>query len=46
MLARRVGPALGLLGLQDQLEAIGGTLLIVSTPGGGTELSAAVPREA
>jgi PAS domain S-box-containing protein len=37
---------LGLVGIQDRLEAVGGTLEIFAIPGGGTELRTAVPLEA
>ncbi|HXS45443.1 MAG TPA: hypothetical protein VN751_12510 [Solirubrobacteraceae bacterium] len=33
----------GLLGLRDRAEAAGGTLSVVSPPGRGTVLSAALP---
>jgi PAS domain S-box-containing protein len=45
-LARAGAGGLGLVGIQDRLEAVGGTLEIVSSPGGGTELRTAVPLEA
>lgn len=34
---------LGLLGVRERLDAVGGRMQIRSTPGGGTELSVAVP---
>jgi signal transduction histidine kinase len=33
----------GLLGLQDRVEAVGGTVTIDSPPGGGTSLVATLP---
>lgn len=36
---------LGLAGVRDRVEAVGGVLRIVSSPGAGTELSATVPLE-
>jgi signal transduction histidine kinase len=38
---RRAGT--GLQGIEDRMDALGGTLAIVSTPGGGTVLSGSVP---
>lgn len=43
--ARRGEPGLGLARIRDRLEAVGGTFAIFSTPGGGTELRAAIPLE-
>lgn len=37
------GPGSGLLGLKDRIEALAGQLDVVSPPGGGTTLTAAVP---
>ena len=36
---------LGLQGIQDRLEAVGGTFEIISAPGKGTELRATIPLE-
>jgi PAS domain S-box-containing protein len=44
-LARRGALGLGLLGIQDRLEAVGGTFRIISTPGGGAELCATIPLD-
>ncbi len=44
-LSRRGHPGLGLIGIQERLSAIGGSLSIVSTPGAGTELLITVPLE-
>jgi PAS domain S-box-containing protein len=44
-LASRGDPGLGLRGIQDRVEALGGTLQIVSEPGHGTELVATIPLE-
>ena len=44
--ARRGRRGLGLLGIQERLNAVGGTLNIVSEPGRGTELLITVPVEA
>jgi signal transduction histidine kinase len=44
-LAAGGGTGLGLRLIQDRLEAVGGTLTIVSAPGQGTELKATVPLE-
>lgn len=38
-------PGLGLLGIQERLHALGGTLEIVSAPGQGTELRVSIPIE-
>ena len=46
VLARRGESGLGLLGIQDRLEAVGGTLQIISAPGKGTELYTTIPLEA
>ena len=39
----RAGGGSGLLGLQDRVEAVGGTLHVVSPLGAGTTLTARVP---
>jgi two-component system NarL family sensor kinase len=36
---------LGLRGIQDRFEAVGGVFEVVSAPGAGTELRATVPLE-
>lgn len=36
---------LGILGIQERLEALGGTLEIISAPGAGTELLITIPQE-
>jgi signal transduction histidine kinase len=46
VLDRRRDPGLGLIGIQDRLEVVGGTLEIISAPGGGTELRATIPLTA
>lgn len=38
-------PGLGLLGIQERLHALGGTLEIVSAPGQGTEPRVSIPIE-
>jgi two-component system, NarL family, sensor histidine kinase NreB len=43
--ARRGARGLGLIGIQERLHAVSGTLEIVATPGGGTRLIMAVPLE-
>ena len=43
--ARRGARGLGLIGIQERLHGVGGTLEIVATPGGGTRLIMAVPLE-
>ncbi|HSB79158.1 MAG TPA: PAS domain S-box protein, partial [Candidatus Methylomirabilis sp.] len=45
VLARRGDSSLGMRGIQDRVEALGGTLQIVSEPGHGTELLATIPLE-
>ena len=37
--------ALGLQGLRDRVEAIGGTFHIQSEPGAGTRVTAAIPAQ-
>ena len=37
------GAGTGLRGLQDRMDALGGTLCVESPPGGGTRVSAVVP---
>ena len=44
--ARRGARGLGLLGIQERLNAVGGTLNVISTPGSGAELVISVPVEA
>jgi len=39
------GAGLGLLGMQERVDTVGGTLNIDSTPGGGTRIIAYLPRE-
>jgi signal transduction histidine kinase len=39
------GGGSGLVGLRDRVEALGGTMQVVSPPGGGTSLQATVPFE-
>ena len=43
--AERGDRGLGLIGMRERAEALGGTLEIRSTPGAGTEVCAMVPRE-
>ena len=45
VLARRGDSSLGMRGIQDRVEALGGTLQVVSEPGHGTELLATIPLE-
>ncbi len=45
LLSRREEGGLGLLGIRERLKAVGGSLLIDSVPGLGTELAALVPLE-
>jgi signal transduction histidine kinase len=35
----------GLIGLKDRVEALGGTILVASAPGGGTRLDVEIPLE-
>lgn len=44
-LARRGDRGLGLIGMRERAEALGGTVEIRSTPTHGTELSIVIPRE-
>jgi PAS domain S-box-containing protein len=46
LLARRGERGLGLVGIRDRLEALGGTFQVTSTPGRGTELLVTIPLEA
>jgi PAS domain S-box-containing protein len=45
IMGSRGGCGLGLRLIQDRLEAVGGTLVVISAPDQGTELRAAVPLE-
>jgi PAS domain S-box-containing protein len=45
VLARRGARGLGLTGIQERLNAVGGTLSIVATPRNGTQLIISVPVE-
>jgi len=45
VLARRDKCSLGLIGMQERIEALGGTLLIASAPGKGLGLLATIPLE-
>ncbi len=45
VLSRRGQKGLGLLGIRERLNAIGGTIEIYSAPGQGTELSIKIPLE-
>jgi signal transduction histidine kinase len=45
VLARRGESGVGLLGIQDRLEAVNGLLEIVSAPGKGTDLRGTIPLE-
>jgi PAS domain S-box-containing protein len=45
VLAARGERGLGLLGVRERLDALGGSLLITSAPGQGTQLLIAVPME-
>ncbi len=45
VLKRRDRCSLGLIGMQERFEALGGTLLIASAPGKGLEVQAAIPLE-
>jgi signal transduction histidine kinase len=41
---RNIGEHYGLTGMKERAESAGGTLEIVSTPGQGTEIIAALPH--
>lgn len=43
--ARERGTGLGLRGMQERVEAVGGTLQILSAPGSGTEVLITIPQE-
>jgi signal transduction histidine kinase len=43
---RQRGSAFGLLGMRFRVEAMGGALLLTSTPGQGTRLQVTLPAEA
>ena len=43
--ARPAACGLGLVGMRERLDAVGGTLRITSTPGGGARLAAEIPLE-
>jgi signal transduction histidine kinase len=45
VLSRRGARGLGLLGIQERMHGVGGTLDVVAKPGGGTELIMSVPVE-
>ena len=40
-----VGPGSGLAGLRDRVEDVGGTFWVVSRPGSGTRIFAAIPAD-
>lgn len=42
-LSTKTGPRLGLLGMRERVEMVGGTLLIESSPGAGTTVRADIP---
>jgi len=46
VLSKRRRAGLGLLGIRERVDAMGGSLRIHSTPGRGTELRVEVPAEA
>jgi signal transduction histidine kinase len=46
VLRNTLTPSLGLRGMRDRVEALGGTLSIVSAPGNGTEVRAVISEEA
>ncbi len=46
VLTRRGSRGLGLTGIRERLHAVGGTLDIIATPRGGTQLILTVPLEA
>jgi signal transduction histidine kinase len=41
-----VGRGSGLIGLRDRVEALGGSIEMTSTPGGGTSLLVTIPARA
>ncbi len=45
VLAQRGDRGLGLLGIQERLDVLGGTLEVTSVPGRGTELCITIPIE-
>jgi signal transduction histidine kinase len=45
VLGKRGRGGIGLIGIQERLNAIGGTRMITSRPAQGTQLSATVPLE-
>ena len=45
VLAHRGGPGLGLVGIRERLEAVRGSVQIISAPGQGTRLHVAIPLE-
>jgi len=45
VLAHRGGPGLGLLGIQERLEAVRGSFQIISAPGRGTTVQVVIPLE-
>jgi len=45
VLAQRGERGLGLIGIRERLDALGGTLQLTSAPGQGTELSITIPLE-
>lgn len=46
VLGRKGERGLGLVGIRERVEALGGTLEVKSQPGQGTELSIIIPLEA
>jgi len=42
---RRKPDSFGLVGMQERLRTVGGTLRVVSAPGDGTTIEATVPLE-
>jgi signal transduction histidine kinase len=45
VLTRQVSRGLGLTLIKDRLEAVGGTLQIITSPGQGAELRTMIPEE-